>query len=101
MYIERERLLNIIRGDICFIVSPTSWIKTSIACTARILGLRGGRGASLLCFVSRANPHFKKTHIIARNHYSQLASHEGRLSRCALNLSWAIMGHHGLFLSTD
>ena len=43
----------------------------------------------------------KNTRVIARNHYSQLTSHEGALSSCALNLSWAIMGHHGLFLTTD
>ena len=38
---------------------------------------------------------------MARNHYSQIASHEGALNRCELNLSWAIMGHRGLFLTTD
>ena len=38
--------------------------------------------------------------ITNRNHYSQLASHEGGLSRRALNLSWAIMGHRGQFLTT-
>ena len=43
----------------------------------------------------------ESTCFIARNHYSQLASHEGTVYRCALNLSWAIMGHHGLFLTTD
>ena len=30
---------------------------------------------------------------------SQLACHEGALSKCELNLSWASMGHHG-FLET-
>ena len=39
--------------------------------------------------------------VIARNHHSQLASCEGALSRCALNLSWANVGHHGLLLTTD
>ena len=44
----------------------------------------------------------KKARIIARNHYSQLASHEGPLSRCEINpSSWAIMVHYGLFLTTD
>ena len=42
----------------------------------------------------------KKARIIARNHYSQLASQKGALSRCELNPKWAIMGHHGLFLTT-
>jgi len=37
----------------------------------------------------------RNTRIVARNHYSQIASHEGALSRGELNLSWAIMGHHG------
>ena len=35
----------------------------------------------------------ENTHIIVRNHYSQLASHEGPLSRCEINPSWAIMGY--------
>ena len=57
----------------------------------------GGGGGVGLC-----GPNLKKAHIIiARNHYSQLASHEGPLSRCEINPSWAIMGHHGLFLTTD
>ena len=43
----------------------------------------------------------KNTCIIARNHFSQFASHEYTLSSCALELSWAIMGHQGLFLTTD
>ena len=39
----------------------------------------------------------KNARVTARNHFSQLASqsHESALSRCALNLSWANMGHHG------
>ena len=36
---------------------------------------------------------------IARNHYSQLASHECALSRCAFNLSWAIIGRPWLLLT--
>ena len=43
----------------------------------------------------------KKARIIAGNHFSQLASHEGPLSRCEVNPRWAIMGRHGLFLTTD
>ena len=43
----------------------------------------------------------RNTCIIARNHYSQIASHEGAISRCKPNLSWAIMGHRGWFLTTD
>ena len=43
----------------------------------------------------------KNTRIIVRNHYSQFDSREGALSRCKINPSWAIMGHHGLFLTTD
>jgi len=35
---------------------------------------------------------------VAGRNYSQIASHKGALSECILNLSWAIMGHHGLFL---
>ena len=31
--------------------------------------------------------HMKNTHVIARNHYSQFASRESALSRCALSLS--------------
>ena len=34
---------------------------------------------------------------IARNHYSQIASHEGAISMRKPNLSWAIMGHRGYF----
>ena len=41
------------------------------------------------------------TCFVARNRYSQIASHEGAISRCEINLSWAIMGHHGSFLTTD
>ena len=35
---------------------------------------------------------------IARSHYSQLASHED--PGCAVSLSWANMGQHGLVLTT-
>ena len=31
--------------------------------------------------------------IIARYHYSQLAAHEGPLSRCEINPKWVIMGY--------
>ena len=54
--------------------------------------------------ISPRRPHFKNTRMIARNHYSQIphmkvlypgvkSAHHGP--------SWAIMGHHGLFLTTD
>ena len=35
----------------------------------------------------------KNACFIARNHFGQLASHDDSLSRCALNLSWAITGN--------
>ena len=43
----------------------------------------------------------ENTRIITRNHCSQLACHEGALSTCVFNLSWANMGHQWLVLTTD
>ena len=59
------------------------------------------RGKSPTCITKAYMTFVKSTCIIARKHYSQLTSHEGALSRCALNQSWAIMDYHGIFLTTD
>ena len=58
-------------------------------------------GALNSCMHTFPENNLMNTQTIARNHYSQLASHEGALSSSVLNLSSAIMGHHGLFLTTD
>jgi len=59
------------------------------------------RFARLFLFVCVLLCYSRNTCFIARNHYSQIASHEGAPNRCELVLSWAIMGRHGLFLTTD
>ena len=43
---------------------------------------------------------FKSARVIARSHYSQIPPRE-MLPRCEINPTWAIMGNHGLFLTTD
>ena len=47
------------------------------------------------------SPMLRNTCIIVRNHYSQISSNEGAVSSRKLDLSWANVGHHGPFLTTD
>ena len=67
----------------------------------RLRDHRGFRERCLSDGQSVACSDVKNTLIIARNHYSQIYPYEGALSRCEINPTWAIMGHHGLFLTTD